>query len=104
LVNTYGGLTTSGTGGNNGVTVDIAIGIDGTVPSNGSIQAVAALTYASIHGYGNWSINQPYSLSAGSHTFTIYGRLVNNNSSTAVVSGASGADTQGVLTVSFLKQ
>lgn len=101
-VSTDGGLQNTGTAATDFTAVDVALFVDGVAsPSAGQRRITAANNGGINQNIANWSFGRAFSLSPGSHTFSV--RAVHVAGSTANVSSGSAPALQGALTVSILK-
>ena len=91
---------------NRNVNSQIGIFVDGTVLTAGTQVACAQnLGTTSLWTYGNWSLNQVVSLTAGSHTIDVRAnRRSDSNIDNPTVGGGSGTVCQGQLTVMVISK
>ncbi|HET6992206.1 MAG TPA: hypothetical protein VFJ43_12815, partial [Bacteroidia bacterium] len=104
IVSTTGGIQSTGATSTTYSVVDIGLFCDGVVSSTGGQRRIAIANTSSLAQLiSNWSLEQTYSLSAGSHTFEVKAVNGAGGSSTANVSSSSAPQLQGVLTVTIIK-
>jgi hypothetical protein len=104
IVNTTGGMQSTGATSTTYSVVDIGLFCDGTVSTTGGQRRLAiANTSALAQLIENWSLQQTYSLAAGNHTFEVKAVSGAAGSSSANVSSSSAPQLQGVLTVTIIK-
>jgi hypothetical protein len=91
---------------NRNVNSQVSIFVDGVVLTAGTQVACAQnLGTVSLWTYGNWSLNQVVSLTAGSHTIDVRAnRRSDSNIDNPTVGGASGTVCQGQLTVMVISK
>lgn len=105
LVDTDGGMQSTGATSSTYSVVDIAIFADGVASSSGGQRRLSiANTSALAQLIENWSMHRTYTLSAGSHTFEVRAVSGAAGSSSANVSSAAAPQLQGVLRVTIIKQ
>ncbi len=104
LVSTFGSVENTADGSNTGCTANLGIFIDGSLPVNGSLQKLSLASNNKIVGGANWAMYQAYALAPGNHTITIRAKLVTRNSTDLVVSGGTGSDMRGVMTIAILRE
>ncbi len=103
-VTTSGGIQSTGATSATYSVVDIGLFCDGVVSSTGGQRRIAIANTSSLAQLiSNWSFQQTYNLSAGSHTFEVKAVSGAGGSSNANVSSAAAPQLQGVLTVTIVK-
>jgi sulfur relay (sulfurtransferase) DsrF/TusC family protein len=104
IVNTSGGIQSTGATSATFSVVDIGLFCDGVVSTTGGQRRIAiANTSALAQLISNWSFQQTYNLSASTHTFEVKAISGAVGSSNANVSSAAAPQLQGVLTVTIIK-
>jgi hypothetical protein len=104
LITANGGMNTTSTSSTAISTVDVAIFIDGSSPTNGGYRRVTGFnpSATAINSTGiPWSITTIQNLSAGSHTIDVRSRYVIG--STASVSSNNSNSRQGALYITIIK-
>jgi hypothetical protein len=101
-VATDGGIASSSASPNGAAYADMAILVDGLSQPDGGFQRIAILNNADAIGNSNWSMSEVVSLSPGTHVISVDAEGTGTGSA-AAVSGASGDENQGVLSVLVLR-
>jgi hypothetical protein len=104
IVNTNGGIQSTGATSTTFSVVDIGIFCDGVVSSTGGQRRISIANTSSLAQLiSNWSLERTYTLAAGTHTFEVKAVSGASGSAAANVSSAGAPQLQGVLTVTIIK-
>ncbi len=102
LVHTYGGIQTTGTGSGGYSSVDVALHVNGGVPTNGVWQRHIAANNGGVSGnFAFWGMSSLVPVPPGTHTFSVRARL--NGGSAATVGGDNSTAIQPELNVVILR-
>jgi hypothetical protein len=105
LINSTGGIQTSSAVSTGFSSIDVALGVDGLLPTNGSHHRVIAANTAGVpNNIVYWSLSTLAPLTQGNHTIAVFAKNNGGGSSAATVSGDSNSIFQGTLNVAILKQ